>query len=236
MKIVLIGVFWCEYSIALANVLARDNSVYLFLSKQYVETLFPKAKDLEVELHNKKILDPAVSLNWIDNPKGHFFRKVLITRNLVSKIFSLKPNIVHYQSSGFPWIPFAMPWLRSLPLVATVHDAFPHSGDWPPSWVFHMINIIVTQQAHQIIVHGNQQKELLINTYHVKPGKVNVIPFGSLDTYKSNDTKPTPSKKNNILFFGRLVAYKGIEILLKAAPIIAAAVPDVKIIIAGSGE
>ena len=41
---------------------------------------------------------------------------------------------------------------------------------------------------------------------------------------------------NQVLFFGRIWAYKGLEYLIRAETLITACVPDAKIVIAGQGE
>ncbi|MCA1703986.1 MAG: glycosyltransferase family 4 protein [Actinobacteria bacterium] len=43
-------------------------------------------------------------------------------------------------------------------------------------------------------------------------------------------------ENETILFFGRIWAYKGLEYLIRAQPLISARVPSVKIVIAGEGE
>ena len=45
-----------------------------------------------------------------------------------------------------------------------------------------------------------------------------------------------PRSANTVLFFGRIWAYKGLEYLIRAEPLITAEIPDAKIVIAGKGE
>jgi glycosyltransferase involved in cell wall biosynthesis len=50
------------------------------------------------------------------------------------------------------------------------------------------------------------------------------------------DTAPPQYDGKRILFFGRIWAYKGLEYLIRAEPLITAQVPDARIVIAGRGE
>jgi glycosyltransferase involved in cell wall biosynthesis len=51
--------------------------------------------------------------------------------------------------------------------------------------------------------------------------------------WQEETVKEQPS---TVLFFGRISPYKGLEYLIKAEPLIARQVPDLKIIIAGEGD
>ncbi|KKG82671.1 glycosyltransferase [Methanosarcina mazei] len=48
--------------------------------------------------------------------------------------------------------------------------------------------------------------------------------------------KKINEEENTILFFGRILEYKGIDYLIKAEPLISEKIPNIKIIIAGSGD
>lgn len=235
MHILSIGFFVPDYVIALANALAKTNTVTLFLAKQRLAGYFPRSGNLEVDLRNKHMLDPAVTLCLIDYPKGHHFRKVRVTHELVRRVSSLRPDVIHYQSGSSAWIPFVLPWLRRYPIVATIHDASPHSGDRLQGVIVKSGNFLVTRFVDQVIVHGREQAEVLKQAYQVSPDRVNVIPLISQDICKSAGSEQHASDTHNILFFGRLRAYKGLEVLIRAAPLIAASVPDMRIVICGSG-
>jgi glycosyltransferase involved in cell wall biosynthesis len=62
-------------------------------------------------------------------------------------------------------------------------------------------------------------------------GKVEVIPFGIDQTRWQNVPPPPPGGQVRAIFIGRLVAYKGLDILLRALE----QVPDMKLDIVGSG-
>jgi len=235
MRVASIAFFAAGYFISLANALAESCAVTLFLSQQNVAAHFPRSSDAKTVLRERQILDPAVSLHVIDYPTGHYLRKIDMARDLVSVIRALQPDVVHYQSAADPWVPLAMPWLRRFPLVATIHDASAHPAGWPAHVVQAAKNLLVTRLAHQVIAHGRQQADILIQRYRTPSVRVNVIPLGTCEMFKVLATERITSDSRVVLFFGQLRPHKGIEVLIRAAPLIAARVPDVRIVIAGSG-
>ena len=66
---------------------------------------------------------------------------------------------------------------------------------------------------------------------------ISIIPHGNYDIYHHVDNAGEAKKpeQGRVLLFGRMIRYKGLEILVQAAPIIAAKVPDLKIVLAGRG-
>lgn len=236
MRVASIGFFCAEYPISLANALAKTNTVTLLLSRQNLSVRFPGVSDLEALLRERQIIEPDVSLRLIDYPTGRYLYKLRLARDIVHAIDELQPDVVHYQSGGDPWIPLVMPLLRRFPLVATIHDATAHTGDRPSKPVLNLINALVTRLAHQIIVHGQQQASSLVEVYHTPSGKVNVIPMGVLSLFKVPADGQAPQDSQTILFFGRIRGYKGVEVLIRATPLIAEHIPDVRVVIAGSGN
>lgn len=235
MHILLIGFIAPDYVIALANVLTKTNNVTLFLAKQRLASYFPKSSNLEIELRNKQLLDSAVNLYLIEYPKGSYFRKVRLIFELKQKIFSIHPDVIHYQSGSSVLISFLLPWLHHFPIVITIHDPFPHSGSWLAGMIARFDNQLMTRSANQLIVHGREQADVLQKAYRLNLMNINVIPHISQDMYNSNISAHQASVTHKVLFFGRLRAYKGLEVLIRAAPLIAASVSDMRIVICGSG-
>lgn len=236
MRIALIGVFAADYMISLANALAEANPVALFFSQQDLAGYFPRVADPVAYLREKQLLHPAIDPHPIDYPTGRYTQKASLVAGLVHAVRDLDPDVVHIQSSGGPWVPLAMPFLGRYPLVATIHDVAHHLGDWPPGATLAIINTWVARLSRQVIVHGEQQADLLERVVHVPSQKVNVIPIGAYDLFRRlGGTEVLPEGKT-VLFFGRLREYKGLEVLIRAVPRVAARVPGVRFVIAGAGE
>ena len=93
----------------------------------------------------------------------------------------------------------------------------------------------------RIFTHTEKMKTELIQGFGVGKSAVRVIPFGVNSTLP--DTSLTPeaakrtlgitSKERTILFFGRIVPYKGLEYLLAAFETLNARNPNYRLIIAG---
>jgi glycosyltransferase involved in cell wall biosynthesis len=235
MRIVMLGFFASEYPIGLANALAKTADVTLFLSRQNLLARFPGETHLNIFLYAHKLLDPRVSLRLVNYPKGKYWSKFGMARDLVRAIEQINPDVIHYQSGGDPWVPLALLWLRQYPLVVTIHDAKRHLGDGAPEISLNTTNTLITRLAQQVIVHGCEQASKLTAITHVQLEKMNVVPIGSFDLFDDLSTEIVPQEKNLVLFFGRMRPYKGLEVLLKAVPEIAAQVPGVRFVIAGSG-
>ena len=72
--------------------------------------------------------------------------------------------------------------------------------------------------------------------YHVPDFQVEVIPHGEFSIYKNFLKRNVFVNENEILFFGRIYKYKGLEYLIRSEPLISKEIPDLKITIAGRGE
>ncbi len=95
--------------------------------------------------------------------------------------------------------------------------------------------------ADRIFVHTERMKSELIQEFGVEGNAVRVIPFGIYSSLPNTDLTPRVAKKRlgltnqkrTILFFGRIVPYKGLEYLLAAFEKIYARNPNYRLIIAG---
>jgi len=236
MRIVSIGLFASEDRIALANALAEMHDVTLMLARDQLAASFPGAVDLGQFLRQHGLLHPRVTLRLIDYPKGQYRRKLAIASEILQEIAALRPDVVHHESSP-AWMTVSMPWLRRFPLVVTIHDATQHVGETQPAALRFAVNLIETRLAHQLIVHGRQQADVLHRVYRAAQGKINVVPLGTPTAFRSLAQETVGSlEPHTVLFFGRLCAYKGLEVLLNAIPRVASRVPDVRVVIAGNGD
>lgn len=108
--------------------------------------------------------------------------------------------------------------------VYECHNVLPHEShviDLPlTSWAF--------SPANHFIVHSESDKSILLKTFPDK--HVGVAPLPSPDFFEGNTSD---RRGHNILFFGLIRAYKGLEILLRAMPAVLKRVPDCRLVIAG---
>lgn len=221
MKIAFISFDFGEYTVRHASALAEKAVVALFapepLVAPYLDQLSPT---VQLYLHRKPRL-------------RHLHKQIVNMLKLVRQVKAFDPDVIHFQH-GQPWFNLALPLLRRYPLVVTVHDPQPHAGDRDsrtmPAWLMHF----GYRQADQLIVHARQVKEIVVNQLGFADARVHIVPHIALgDDSACPEVKEEP---NTLLFFGRIWAYKGLDYLIRAEPLISAQIPDLKIVIAGTGE
>jgi glycosyltransferase involved in cell wall biosynthesis len=145
-----------------------------------------------------------------------------------------RPDVVHLQHAHL-WFGLSLRLLpRHVPLVVTVHDPIPHAGDHEsrktPPWVTRF----GYRHATRLIAHGKFVADITSSTHGVERARITVVPHIAL-----GDASRQPEiteVANTVLFFGRIWAYKGLDVLIAAQPRIAQAVPGARVVIAGRGE
>jgi glycosyltransferase involved in cell wall biosynthesis len=182
-------------------------------------------------------IDKKVDFHLLGKGKSLYHpASLLIFKDFVKKMNEFKPDVIHLQLGGSIMDLALLPFFKRYPIVATFHDVKLHTGE--NSWKSNFIRHWVRKYSNQIIVHGEKLKEQLIKEYNIPNEKVHVIPIGQHDVvpFKKYERKDLKKDGNLILFFGRIYAYKGLEYLIKAEPMITKEVPNAKIVIAGTGE
>jgi glycosyltransferase involved in cell wall biosynthesis len=221
MKVALLSYDFAEYCIQQANGLAGECEVLLML---------PEDSACEYE----SLLDPAVCFRPFKKPRlRQPVRQVAAARSLVRQINRFRPDVIHFQNGNL-WFNFALPWLRSYPLVVTIHNPRHHVGDRAsrktPQWVLDF----GFRRADRVIVHGETLKREVVETLSIPSHKIHDIPHVTLGPLAAPPSLEDESPR--ILFFGRIWKYKGLEHLIAAQPLVNAAFPGAKIVIAGEGD
>lgn len=128
----------------------------------------------------------------------------------------IKPDIVHI-NSGYPIllpVYFLFSFYHS---VVTVHDAIPHEGERLLKRIFHKIQMLAFSLFFKkIIVHSELIKNQL--PFFVHKVKVYVMPHVSY-RYLASDASADQRQEHSVfsvLFFGRILKYKGLEYLIEA--------------------
>lgn len=87
--------------------------------------------------------------------------------------------------------------------------------------------------AATVVATTEQEKRLLITDFDIRPARILVSPNGIAAGARQARPLRAPSKGRSILFVGRLTAIKAPDLLLEAFAAVAAAMPDVTLVIAG---
>ena len=118
--------------------------------------------------------------------------------------------------------------------VQTIHDPFPHTGEDSSSKA-KLYSTAISQSDHLILLNKKQKNEFC-RTYKIDPKKILINQLGVYDVIRHFVKPNYKNKENNILFFGRISPYKGIEYLCEAMKIVNKQVPDATLTIAGGGN
>lgn len=119
-------------------------------------------------------------------------------------------------------------------LVTTIHDPFPHTGEKNRTSIQN--RKIAVRYSNGITLLNNKQKDEFCSFYNVSPNELCINKLGVYENIALMASDVKTNKKNNVLFFGRISPYKGIEYLCKAMEIVRKEVPDATLTIAGSGR
>lgn len=187
---------------------------------------------------------PALTHETVVVPRFRDPRSAIRSRREVSRALSQPADVVHWQACGNPWVDLA--FLRSLPQegqgggpasVVTVHDMQPHPGDSTVlPGTFPIIRRLV-RRADRIVVHASHIRHQAIAA-GARPDRVSIEAHGELGTrYVPPDRLPLPpADEPTVLFFGRAEGYKGLDVAVAAMPMVVAAVPGARLVVAGTGR
>lgn len=118
--------------------------------------------------------------------------------------------------------------------VQTVHDPFPHSGE-ATKRVANSNNTTIVN-ADYFVLLNECQKQDFCECYGVESNRILVNRLGVYDNIKTFVKPNQKVIKHNILFFGRISPYKGIEYLCEAMKRVRELIPDATLTIAGGGR
>ena len=131
-----------------------------------------------------------------------------------------RPDVIHFQ-----WIPLAVVDMRFIPLfrriapiVLTVHDSIPFN-DNPSARLQCLGAVAIMKQFDQLIVHTAAAHARLEN-YGIAGEKINIIPHGLLLEPKESAPYVGGGGCVNLLMFGGIKPYKGVDILLRAVALL----------------
>jgi len=222
MRVLFIAFDSGELSVRMASALARElDEVCLMLP-------FSQA-----EPHLQR-LDPKVNFQPFRKPRLHQpLQQIRLMAAITRRIKRFNPDVIHFQK-GHLWFNLTLPLLRNYPLVISVHDPRHHLGDWSSRKTPQMVMNFAYRRADQIIVHNEAMKQMVIKELRIPPEIIHITP---LIERGNRPAQPGFIQDDcQVLYFGRIWKYKGLEYFIRAEPLVTAQVPDAKFVIAGEGE
>lgn len=148
--------------------------------------------------------------------------------SVLREVGSREVSSVHLLDNH-PWSIPILVWarLKRKQAIVTQHDPVQHSGE-PRAWAQRMINRMQRSLVHRIIVHGKHLKDLLVKK-GVRADRIFVSAHGVFN-FGIPKTKREP---RSLLFIGRILPYKGLDLLLDALLLVK---KPYKLYIVGSGD
>ena len=227
-KVVLFAPHFAEYATRLALALSERCAVLLIVN----------ARNFRAECSEALQHQAARSLTLFDyRSEGRISRNVSLL-TVLARIARFKPDVVHVQEQSDPHTVRICELARTLwPVVLTVHDPIPHSGrdgDWATRMT--PFRLRGRRTADGFHVHGRYCAGLLTQSLTETGDAVRP----SLVTAHGEILVPEPGQRREpvarrILMFGRMEAYKGLDILLAALPRIDTGGVPFELVLAGRG-
>ena len=149
------------------------------------------------------------------------------------QIQSFRPDVLHFQETITDAT--MLFWIRNqgLPRVLTIHDATPHPGE-KLSARGRLYQKKMRSEADAIVVHGNAIAMKLLSSEPKLKEKLHVVPHHALSA-ATPIAAPKRSPVFTFLILGRMLPYKGADILAAAAIECSKSRNDFRVVFAGAG-
>ena len=256
MNIVYISYGHVDPSSALVKYLEKRKNKIIFIIVGYGNRFINSIIDFDLSnlhfgLHKLDFIrgqsiDCDNLLNYLKDVDSYFlklpsrsfkdFSNIKYIKKVTNLINIFNPDVVHFSGDSALQIYFYM-FLKKYPLVLTIHDFIPHTGE---SSKFNLRNKIFRfihyHCKYQFILHSRYHCELMSKTTNVKNNKINTIYFAPFDFFDYYNVELEKEDFPSVLFFGRISMYKGLKHLFESIPRIIESIPDCRFYILGDGK
>ncbi|WP_027390799.1 glycosyltransferase family 4 protein [Chrysiogenes arsenatis] len=214
-----------KYAFEMAQALQDLVFLHISISKQ---------SELFENFHSMAL--PEINIKTFNGKYSFLFRTFLLPIMLYRIAAYCKQNNI-----DLVYCPMAHVWGTALaltlkvfriPYILTVHDAELHPGDGGKA--LQMVLDWEIKLATATVTLTRNVQNLLSSRYLVKQNTI--IPHGIFPYFQAKTPKVFPERKFRALFYGRIVAYKGLDLLLDAWRTIEKRFPQSILEIRGSGD
>ncbi|MGI9494240.1 MAG: glycosyltransferase, partial [Geminicoccaceae bacterium] len=177
-------------------------------------------------------------MSW---PRHRSLANINLLRRMSQIVKSRQVDVVHFLGDDVSWLNFLPFMIGGRPIIITVHDATTHPGDTESLVLPKFAVEQFYQRGTRLIVHGESIKTALAKRCGLSPDVIDIVPHVAMHRYKEvakrRGLKATPDRgARRLLFFGRVMAYKGLPDILMAASLTKQrTTPSLKLVVAGRG-
>lgn len=221
----------CRYALELARALQARGDIELHMSLSAHNNMLDDFFELGAPVHIVRTYTSWFSF-LMSTLKIWFVRRGLmkyLEQHGIACVLSPMPHL---------WSPFIIPAIkkRGYFFISTIHDPEPHLGDrisYPKMMIKNEI-----RAADHVICLSEFVATRLRNLYNYARHDVTICPNGifSFGEDFSPGTWPEDGRPFRFLFFGRILPYKGLPMLLKAFAQLVHEGANVELTIAGNGD
>ena len=161
-------------------------------------------------------------LSFCDLIKFHKIRKA---------INAFSPDVI-YSHATHPWEKAIVPYLKCKTVFKALHDINLHEGENSLREKL-QVSLFMYKPKYYVVYSEFSKKELCKRG--INPEAIFTVSLGSCTLLSKTRTLDL-KYYGRFLFFGRLIKYKGIDVLLKSLPEVVGAFPEVKLVLAGRGD
>jgi glycosyltransferase involved in cell wall biosynthesis len=227
MKVVMLAWSIEDYALEFSQAVASQCAVTLCVPRAWM----PRDGVIKV---------PGVEVVPLEWPRHRSLRNVRLLRQLRRILDEQAPDVVHCLNVDAVWLNLLFPLRRAYTWVSTVHDVTYHPGDTPSQQVPPVFKRCFIHRSDAIMVHGESLRDQAVQKFHLTPQRVGVVSHVGLFRYRqladALALRPQSDGCLNVLFFGRIYAYKGLQYFMESEPLVRKALPQVRFVIAGQGE
>ncbi len=145
-------------------------------------------------------------------------------------IRALRPDVLHLDNYSLRLAPLLW-FLRHIPMVLTLHDPEPHSGEG--DWRIELARRLTFPRVDRFLLLNAAGKPQFAARFGVEAGRIDSAHLGPHGLCKEWMQETPPEDERTVLFFGRLSPYKGLPVFYAAAELVARRLGAVRFVVAG---
>ncbi len=177
---------------------------------------------------------PAASVQLVvhDQPRSIHPASFRVGREFMRLVRQLQPDVVHVDDTDVSLrLALVASGLDDFPVVVSVHDPTPHSGEG--NWRKTLSRRLIYPRAERFIVHSESLLQPFAARSRLSPGLISAIRLGPYEIYRAWAERPIERDEKMVLLFGRLSSYKGLDVMASAAQSVAERIPGLRVVVAG---